>query len=105
LSEELEKNAPLVEDVSFLYLELHLSEILTFLPKITLFFIRQVEEMSHQLRALSNKAPNDQQDVELIRRADQLRHRFSATRVLVEERKRRLQMADSRGRQTFDALG
>jgi hypothetical protein len=61
--------------------------------------------MSHQLRALSNKAPNEQQDVELIRRSDQLRHRFSATRVLVEERKRRLQMADSRGRQTFDALG
>lgn len=59
--------------------------------------------MSHQLRALSNK-PDSYQNVELLCRSDELRHRFASIRTLIEERKRRLQLANSQGRETFDAL-
>jgi hypothetical protein len=78
LDEELQKNSPLIDEV---------------VVSFKCFKGVQVEEMSHQLRSLSNKP--DQQDVELIRRSDELRHRFLAARALVEERGRRLQMADS----------
>lgn len=103
LNEELQKNAPLIDEVSTFITMLFKDRVYVknTILLITLQYL-QVEEMSHQLRALSNKP--DQQDVELIKRSDELRERFAAARALLDERRRRLQMADSQGRATFDAL-
>ncbi|CAD5205427.1 unnamed protein product [Bursaphelenchus okinawaensis] len=62
--------------------------------------VEEVEKVSMELRSLTKGAD----EVELIKRSDELRERFAAVRALIDERLRRIENADQTQRETFTAV-